>query len=189
MYVNRGAHKKAREHSKSTLSWFIVSCQVCKLKFQWNCHEAQLQLRMFIVQLPWRCQTRWLCCLCLQALLPCIAQLSGLPLRELELDVQQIPSPAAFLAPFQRLPRTLRQLQLKSIESHECGANPERTPLPPGLLPTRVQTTALRQVRLDDMLAGSGCRTITSTQHRGSLQCVVWTCSCTRLLTHMFMDS
>jgi hypothetical protein len=105
----------------------------------------------------------------LQALLPCIAQLSGLPLRELEMDVQQFPNPAAYLAPFQRLPRTLRQLQLKSTVCYEYGVNPERTPLPPGLLPARVQTTALRQVQLDDMLAGSGCRTVTSTQHRGVL--------------------
>ena len=49
----------------------------------------------------------------LQAWLPSIAQLSKLPLREVFLDVQWLlGSQAAFLAPFQQLGPTLRQLTL-----------------------------------------------------------------------------
>ena len=98
-------------------------------------------------------------CTYLQALLPCIAQLSGLPLRELLLDFQSFSHSAAFLALCQRLPRTLRQLALRSTESRRFGAVAERAPLPPGSLPARVQTTALRQARLHDMPAGVGALT------------------------------
>jgi hypothetical protein len=99
------------------------------------------------MQLLWCSQTAWHC-INMQALLPCIAQLSGLPLRELVLDIQSFSHPATFLALFQQLPRTLRQLALRSTESRGFGAAAEKTPLPPaGLLPARVQTTALRQVR------------------------------------------
>jgi hypothetical protein len=98
-------------------------------------------------------------CKYMQALLPRIAQLSGLQLRELVLDIQSFPQPAAFLALFQWLPRTLRQLALRSTEYRVFGVGAERAPLPPGLLPASVQTTALRQVRRQDMLAGVGAVT------------------------------
>jgi hypothetical protein len=111
------------------------------------------------MRLPWCSQVFGWCCTYPQALLPCIAELSGLPLRELVLDVQSFAHPAAFLALFQRLPRTLRQLALRSIESRSFGSAAEKAPLPPGSLPVRVQTTALRQVRLHDMLAGVGAVT------------------------------
>ena len=125
---------------------------------------------VFSKSFAWRCAN-------MQALLPCIAQLSGLQLRELVLDIQSFPQPAAFLALFQWLPRTLRQLAVRSTEYRVFGVVAERAPLPPGLLPARVQTTALRQVRRQDMLAGvRGCCDGPIRAHSGSLESIVEVC-------------
>ena len=84
----------------------------------------------------------------LQALLPSIKQMSGLPLRELLLDVQKFPDPAAFLALFQRLPQTLRQLRLICRQCDGFDMEPEAMPLPGGTWPAVLQVTALRQALL-----------------------------------------
>jgi hypothetical protein len=90
-----------------------------------------------------------------QALLPpCIAELSKLPLRELSLKTQQFraDSAAAFWAPFQQLPQTLRQLSLHCTPSYRRKAVLHAEPLPPAPPPARLQTTALRQVCIHDKL-------------------------------------
>ena len=89
----------------------------------------------------------------MQALLPCVAKLSKLPLHDVWLKVQQFPADSAFQAAFQHLPQTLRQLLVTSEPSADIWAavlNAE--PLPPASPPARLQTTALRHVLLHDKL-------------------------------------
>lgn len=80
----------------------------------------------------------------LQALLPCIAELSRLPLCELSLlYIQPFPDSAAFLALFQQLPQKLRQLLLT------CGSSDMYDAVPAELLPrvpppASLSNTALR---------------------------------------------
>ena len=82
----------------------------------------------------------------LQVLLSCIAELSKLPLRELSLAIQPSPGSAAFLAPFQQLPPTLRQLLLICGAHEPWHAVPEADLLYSASPPAQLQTTALRQV-------------------------------------------
>lgn len=90
----------------------------------------------------------------LQALLPCIAQLSKLPLRELSLDVQRFPADsAAFQALFWQLPQTLRQLFVMRTPPGRCDTILGAEPLFSASPLARLQTTALRQVAFRGMLA------------------------------------
>ena len=81
-------------------------------------------------------------------MLPCIAELAKLPLRELSLvDIQLFSDSAAFLAPFQQLPHTLRQLLLTCGPPETWQVIPDAELLPRASLPARLQTTALRRAR------------------------------------------
>jgi hypothetical protein len=88
----------------------------------------------------------------MQALLPFIAELSKLNLRELSLQVQFPAEAAAFQTSFQQLPQTLRQLFVMCTRSDTCEASLNAEMLPPASLPAKLQTTALRQVWLHSQL-------------------------------------
>ena len=90
----------------------------------------------------------------LQALLPCIAELSKLPLRELSIEVQRFPAgSAAFQSLFWQLPQTLRQLFVMRTPPDRSDTILGAEPLFSASPPARLQTTALRQVAFYGMLA------------------------------------
>ena len=81
-----------------------------------------------------------------QVLLPCIAELSRLPLRELLLGIYTYPGSAAVVTPFQQLPPTLRQLELLLSCKEDETWHSEAEVLSLASPQARLQTTALRQV-------------------------------------------